>query len=100
MVMKDDHGFVRVTKSSYNIRQDAPEVYDMNASLYAYSQSFLESGRGLFQGKCDIIKMMDTGILDIDSENDFELMEVIAEYLYSKRLDFSEIRDNIKEIYI
>ena len=30
---------------------------------------------------CEAVEMDDTGILDLDHENDFELMEVIAEYL-------------------
>ena len=28
--------------------------------------------------------MKDTGVLDIDSEEDFELMQVIAQYLFEK----------------
>ena len=37
--------------------------------------------------------MLDTGILDIDSEEDYELMQAIAEHLYARRPDFREIRD-------
>ena len=44
---------------------------------------------------CEVIEMYDTGILDLDHENDFELMEVIAEHLYKNYSDFAEIRDNI-----
>ncbi len=95
MVKKTENGYERVIKSSFNARQEAPEIFDMNASLYAYSPVFLESGKGIFEGKCDVIKMLDTGILDLDNENDFELMQVIAEYLYNKQLDFKIVRDNI-----
>lgn len=33
----------------------------------------------------------------MDHENDFELMEVIAECLFREHLDFAEIRNNIKK---
>jgi CMP-N,N'-diacetyllegionaminic acid synthase len=98
MVKESKKGYVRVIESSFNARQQAPEIFDMNASLYAYSPEFLESGKGIFEGKCDIIKMDDTGILDIDSENDFELMEIISEYLYKNNSSMSEVRQNINRI--
>ena len=69
----------------------------MNASLYAYSPTFLESGKGIFEGKCDVIKMFDTGVLDLDHENDFELMQVIAEYLFDNIQGFRMVRDNIAQ---
>ncbi|KJS19608.1 MAG: CMP-N-acetylneuraminic acid synthetase [Clostridiaceae bacterium BRH_c20a] len=98
MVKKTDNGYARVIESTFNARQEAPEVYDMNASLYAFSPEFLESERGLFEGKCDVIKMMDTAILDLDHENDFELMQIIAEYLYKLNHKFREVLENIKTI--
>lgn len=98
MVMKTDNGYERVIKSNFNARQEAPEIFDMNASMYAYSPKFLLSGKGIFEGKCDVIKMMDTAVLDIDHENDFELMQVIAEYLFAKSLKMKEIQINIKKI--
>lgn len=95
MVMKTDKGYERVIQSSFNARQEAPEIFDMNASMYAYSPEFLTSGKGIFEGKCDVIKMMDTAVLDIDHESDFELMEVIAKYLFSKNQNMNMIKDNI-----
>lgn len=100
MVKKTENGYERVISSTYNARQEAPEIFDMNASLYAYSPEFLESGKGIFEGKCDIVKMLDTAVLDLDHENDFELMQVIAEYLFNKQSDFKEIRDNIVDIVL
>lgn len=98
MVKKTEHGYKKVIDSPYNTRQEAPEIFDMNASLYAYTPSFLMTGRGIFEGKCDVIKMIDTGILDIDSENDFNLMQVIAEYLFLNNKGMSQLRDNIQRI--
>jgi CMP-N,N'-diacetyllegionaminic acid synthase len=98
MVKKSDNGYVRVIDSSYNARQEAPETFDMNASIYAYSPRFLKSGKSIFEGKCDVVEMMDTGILDIDSENDFELMEAVAQYLFEHKPHFRAIKDNLCKI--
>ncbi len=94
-VVKIEKGVKKVIESDYKARQEAPEIFDMNASLYAYSPNYLISGRGVLDGYCEVVEMYDTGILDLDHENDFELMEVIANYLYRKYTEFGEIRDNI-----
>ena len=100
MVKETANGYERVIQSNFNARQEAPEIFDMNASLYAYSPEFLESGKNIFEGKCEIIKMLDTAILDIDNENDFELMEVIAEYLFLKHQEMRSVQENIKRIIL
>lgn len=96
MVKKSFNGYVRVIDSEFVSRQEAPAVYDMNASLYAYSPGFLERTKGCLEGKCEIIEMKDTGILDLDHEGDFELMQVIAKYLYESDEEYAEIRKNIE----
>ncbi|AEV70607.1 cytidylyltransferase domain-containing protein [Acetivibrio clariflavus] len=100
MVKKGENGYERVIESSFNARQEAPNVFDINGSMYAYSPDFLKSGKGLFDGICDIIEMRDTAVLDIDHENDFELMEVIAKYLYSSDNEYNCIRENINNILL
>jgi CMP-N,N'-diacetyllegionaminic acid synthase len=76
-------------------RQQSPKVLDMNGSMYAYSPAFLKKKDYLFDGKCGVIEMKDMGILDLDREFDFEIMEVIAKYLYEKYSEYNEIRENI-----
>lgn len=98
MVMKTDKGYERVIQSNFNARQEAPEIFDMNASMYAYSPEFLKSGRGIFEGTCEVIKMMDTAVLDIDHESDFELMEVIARHMYNKNYLMNTVKGNILNI--
>ena len=95
-VMKTENGFKTVIDSNFTARQQAPEIFDMNASLYAYSPEHLKAGGGVLDGYCEMIEMYDTGILDLDHENDFELMEVIAEYLFDKYPEFGEVRNNIR----
>ncbi len=98
MVKRGEDGFERVIRSEFNTRQEAPVIYDMNASLYAYSPKFLKSGRGIFDGKCEAIHMMDTAVLDLDHEMDFELMTVVADYFYRNYPEYAKIRDNIAGI--
>lgn len=95
-VRRTEHGVKKVIESNYTARQQAPEIYDMNASIYAYNPGFLKSGKGVLDGYCEVVEMYDTGILDLDHENDFELMEVVAEYLFEKNEEFREIKVNNK----
>lgn len=93
----DDH-VEQVIKTTFTARQQTPDCYDLNASIYVFSRDFLANNTTgfLWDGKLDIYLMEDTGILDIDSEEDFELMQVIAHYLYRTNPEFAKIRDNIR----
>lgn len=93
-VKKTGHGVKKVIDSDYTARQQAPEIFDMNASVYAYDPIFLRQGKGVLDGYCEIVEMYDTGILDLDHENDFELMQVIAEYLIRKNDGFREVYEH------
>lgn len=88
----------KVIASPYTARQQAPAIYDLNASIYVFRRDFLAENRTgiLWDGKIGISTMMDTGILDIDSEEDFRLMEVIAGHLYANYPEFAAVRDNIR----
>lgn len=92
---RTEHGYKKVIASTFTARQQAPEIFDMNASLYAYKPEFLRTGKGVLDGYVECIEMYDTGILDLDHENDFELMEVIAKYLFLSNNDFKVIYKNI-----
>ena len=94
-VMRTGHGVQKIIASSYTSRQQAPEIFDMNASIYAYRPAYLALEKGVLDGYCEIVEMYDTGILDLDHENDFELMEVIAKYLFQDKDVFREIYNNI-----
>ena len=51
----------------------------------------------LWRGKIGISVMMDTGIIDIDSEHDYLLMEAIAQYLYAHYPEFAAVQENIRD---
>lgn len=89
-----EKGFCKVCASNFTARQQAPDIYDMNASLYAYRPQYLGAGRQVLDGYVEVIEMYDTGILDLDHENDMELMAVIAEYLFKYKDGFREVYEN------
>ena len=95
-VKRTEHGVKKVISSDFTSRQQAPEIYDMNASIYAYNPDYLRTGKGVLDGYCEVVEMYDTGILDLDHENDFVLMEVIGEYLFENVSGFAEVRKNIQ----
>lgn len=79
-------------------RQQAPNVYDMNASMYAYSIDFLEEEKQMFDEPCDFVEMYDTAILDLDHPDDLELMQVIATYLFKKNARMNDVRAAARSI--
>ncbi len=95
MVEKADDEIKRIKESNFVRRQDAPKVYDMNASIYCYKRDSLLNKLKVspLEGKNDIMIMQDTGVLDIDSEEDFELMKVLGEYFFKK--DFKKIKEKV-----
>ena len=93
MVREENGFFYKAIPSNFTTRQEAPVFYDMNASIYAYSPDALRNKdhATFFNSGCDAVVMFDTGILDIDSEEDYELMQVIAKYLVKKNEEFGEV---------
>lgn len=95
MVKEENGFFCKAIPSKFTTRQEAPVFYDMNASIYAYSPEALKNKEHatFFNDHCDAVVMADTGILDIDSEEDYELMQVIAKYLFENNEAFKETYD-------
>lgn len=82
MVEKKDDYYRKICSSMYTARQQAPVSYELNASIYAYSPKFLEGKieKTILDYNCDIVVMPDYLVLDIDSEEDFEMMEMLCKY--------------------
>lgn len=93
MVKEENGFFCKAIPSNFTTRQEAPVFYDMNASIYAYSPAALRNKEHatFFNSNCNAVVMKDTGILDIDSEEDYELMQVIAKYLYTSESEFKTV---------
>ncbi|MFI5212922.1 MAG: cytidylyltransferase domain-containing protein [Gemmatimonadales bacterium] len=58
-------------------RQDAPQVYSMNASIYVLDREFLFRSSGLFEGRLRAYVMPRERSVDIDSEVDYRLAELL-----------------------
>lgn len=80
-------------------RQQAPQVFDMNASIYILRTAFMRdpTKKMILDAKTVLYKMYDTAVLDIDSEEDFELMEIIAKYLFLNNEKFSEMFNAVQK---
>ncbi|MDR7857534.1 acylneuraminate cytidylyltransferase family protein [Tissierella sp.] len=97
MVEVVDNKVKKIINSDFVARQQAPSVYDMNASIYCFKRDSLYAvfKTSPFDGIVDIILMRDTAVLDIDSEEDFELMELLAPYFLKN--EFSSLSNFINE---
>ena len=83
MVEKKPDGTVKICKDfpvAITRRQDAPEIYDMNASLYVYDREFLldTANKTLCSKKALIYEMGELSAIDIDREIDFKLVEFLV----------------------
>ena len=74
-------GRVKLVKDNENDnpirRQDAPKVYDMNASIYFYQRNALLTCKTLITDKTSLYVMPEDRSIDIDSELDFEFVDFI-----------------------
>lgn len=80
MVELDNNGFAFLSKKPEGKvlrRQDAPVVYAMNASVYAWKADVLFQREDIISGRTKFIEMPDGRSIDIDSEIDFKLVELI-----------------------
>jgi len=85
MVEEKADGFVKIVKPLENdvlSRQNAPKVYDLNASIYFYDREFLFDKKNetvTSTDKAAIYVMDDISAVDIDSELDFRFIEFLIE---------------------
>lgn len=99
MVEKKPDGYFRkICESGFTARQQAPQSYEMNASIYAYRSDFLnhEITKTILDYNCGIIEMPDYLVLDIDSEEDFEMMQFLHSYYCSIDPKLNQIYETAK----
>jgi NAD(P)-dependent dehydrogenase (short-subunit alcohol dehydrogenase family) len=76
-VERGPQGFVGLSKPPAERilrRQDAPEVFDMNASIYVWNRDALLENPGVFYVDTMILEMPEDRSIDIDTELDFEFV--------------------------
>ncbi|WP_410770675.1 cytidylyltransferase domain-containing protein [Fontibacillus sp. BL9] len=92
MVEQNSRGYVNLSKNLANAivrRQDAPKCYDMNASIYVWKRDVLmnNSINSVFHDTTLLYEMPEERSIDIDSELDWKIVEIImAERLKEKVL--------------
>lgn len=83
MVELSADGVPSLVKSGGDVtrRQDAPAVYDMNASIYFYQRAFLAEARqeSVMTANSQVHIMPDISGFDIDREIDFVFVEFLVE---------------------
>ena len=91
---KVDGGYRKVCASNFTARQQAPACYELNASIYAYRPEFLagEITKTILDYNCGISLMKDYLVLDIDSEEDFLMMNMLHTY-------YCKVDEGISEVY-
>lgn len=96
MVKNTEEGyFQKVCPSNYTARQQAPDIYELNASIYVYNPEFFKSEitKTLLDYKCGISIMEDYLVLDIDSEEDFQLMQMLHKFYCESDEGLQEVRE-------
>ena len=74
------NGKVNLIKHSNSIpksRQKAPEVFDMNASIYIWKRKTLLNCKSLFTDKTSLYIMPEERSIDIDSEHDWDIVNFL-----------------------
>lgn len=79
MVEDAGEGFVRLVKHGKAIksRQEAPKVYDMNASFYFYRRSFFELGHRTATTDKSLAYEVKHECFDLDEPIDFKILEIM-----------------------
>lgn len=88
MVERDAQGNVKLVRPDLGgtaRRQAAPQVYDMNASVYIFKRQFLINAPTLlWEGKTEFFEMPVESGFDIDEQRDFIVTEAMMKYLADK----------------
>lgn len=80
LVEKKSDGFVSLAKTSaipLVRRQDAPECFDMNASIYIWKRENFFKAEKIISEKTILYTMPEERSIDIDSELDFKIVEML-----------------------
>jgi CMP-N,N'-diacetyllegionaminic acid synthase len=72
-------GLSKTLESPVVRRQDVPQTFDMNASIYIWTRDALLNQTTLFDQSTGLYVMPEERSIDIDSELDFEFVEFLME---------------------
>ena len=66
---------IKNSKINFYRRQQAPEIYDINASIYIWKRSFILKSNNLINKKTGIFVMPKSRSIDIDDRYDFDIVK-------------------------
>ena len=72
----------KALESSVLRRQDAPKSYDMNASIYVWNRKTILNEDTLFLKNTGLYVMPEERSIDIDSELDYKIVEMMMREMY------------------
>jgi N-acylneuraminate cytidylyltransferase/CMP-N,N'-diacetyllegionaminic acid synthase len=72
-------GLAKTTTPPVTRRQDAPDCFDMNASIYVWRRDTLVNDPRVFYADTQLFEMPDDRSIDIDSALDFDIVRMILE---------------------
>ena len=72
-----------LTNKKISTRQEAPTVYDMNASIYIWKREALIINDSVFTNKTSLYLMPEERSVDIDTKLDWDFVE----YILKKRFN-------------
>jgi CMP-N,N'-diacetyllegionaminic acid synthase len=84
LVEQDERGYVCLSKPPEQIitrRQDAPECFDVNASVYVWNRFGLIGSKSVINADTLLFVMPEERSIDVDHEWEFEYVE----FLFNKR---------------
>lgn len=80
LVELDDNGHPYPCKGAQvSRRQDSPDCFDMNASIYVWTRDSILEDTNLFSNKTGLYVMPEERSLDIDTEFDFSIVSALME---------------------
>ncbi|MCI8403012.1 MAG: acylneuraminate cytidylyltransferase family protein [Lachnospiraceae bacterium] len=97
---KPDGYYRKICISDYTARQQAQKSYEMNASIYAYNPMFLNEKieKTILDYNCGISVMPDYLVLDIDSEEDFAMMQYLHSYYCNADAGLMRVYEEARQI--
>ncbi len=82
MVVMDDTQTIKVANASPQgvfRRQDAPKIYDMTTVVYAVKAPYIMTSDSLFAGRVKAVMIPRERAIDIDTELDFKIAELLLQ---------------------
>jgi CMP-N,N'-diacetyllegionaminic acid synthase len=88
MVEENADGFFRTVKDGklFKSRQEAPKVYDMNASFYVFRRKFFTDNWRVSTTNASLVYIVPHICFDLDEPEDFTIMEILMQ---QNLLDFN-----------